>query len=451
MNNKIPKDIFSIMNILQNSGYEVWFVGGCVRDMIMKRPCNDYDLTTNATPETMQNLFQNYGFRFITTGIKHGTISVLCNKNIVEITTYRTENNYQDHRHPETINYTSSLKEDLKRRDFTINAIAWHPKKGFVDPFHGKEDIAKKQIRCVGNPKKRFEEDALRILRALRFHCTLHFSIEKQTKQALQQISFLLGHISKERIRNEFNKMLMGELPNTLTLLKDVNVLSYILPNYEFLYNHAQPTPWHCYDIFTHTDIALNHTIAYPLESKLAIIFHDTGKIECEEIDKQGIAHYRNHALISEQKAKFYMQNLKYDKKTIQKVCMLIRYHDTFITPDRVCLRKFLSFFDNNFELAKEVLDIQLSDNYAKNLEKVDEKINIIKKGKKLIDIMQREHDYISLKDLKLSGKDLISLGFQGKKIKDILDILYNYVLEDPNRNTKENLLSYIKKESKQD
>ena len=197
--------------------------------------------------------------------------------------------------------------------------------------------------------------------------------------------------------------------------------------------------------IYLHTDIALNHTIGYPLESKLAIVFHDLGKIECEIIDKQGIAHYKHHALISEQKAKQYMQDLKYDKKTIQKVCTLIRYHDTYITLDKACLRKFLSYFDNDFKLAKEVLDIQLADNYAKNMEKVQEKINIIENGKIILDTMQKEHDYISLKDLKISGKDLKSLGFQGKQIKEVLNILYNYVLENPKYNTKENLLSYIK------
>ena len=445
MNNTIPHDVSSIMKILENNKYEIWLVGGCVRDMLMNKSCNDYDLTTNATPEIMQYLFHNHGYKTITTGSKHGTIGVLCNNKIVEITTYRTEQNYQSHRYPGSITYTSSLEEDLKRRDFTMNAIAWHPEKGFVDPFQGIEDIKNKQIRCVGNPHKRFEEDALRILRALRFHCTLHFSIEKKTDEALRKSVSLLTYISKERIRNEFNKMLMGELCNTLNMLKENYVLPYILPGYESLYDHTQPTPWHCYDIFTHTDIALNHTIGYPLESKLAIVFHDLGKIECEIIDKQGIAHYKHHALISEQKAKQYMQDLKYDKKTIQKVCTLIRYHDTYITLDKACLRKFLSYFNYDFSFARQALDIQLADDHAKNQEKVKEKIVIILQGKNMLHLMEQQHDYVTKKELDINGNDLIRLGYSGKQIQEQLDILYKYVMEDPARNKKEILISYLK------
>lgn len=447
MKNNIPPSMIKIVTILKEAGYEAYFVGGCVRDMLMQRKTHDYDITTNALPQETMQIFAAKGYQVIPTGIKHGTITVLVNKEPVEITTYRIEQTYHDHRHPSAIIFTKDLKEDLKRRDFTMNDIAYDPTYGLYDPFHGAQDIAQKRIRCVGDATTRFQEDALRMLRALRFSCVLDFTLDKACGKAIQQNHNLLHYVSKERIREEFNRLLMGEKANTLQLLYDFHVLDEILPGYSALYGHEQKTPWHIYDVFQHTDIALNHTKGYPLESKLAIIFHDWGKPACESFDDNGIAHYKKHAYVSEQIAYEQMKALKYDNKTIETVCLFIRYHDYYVHEKRSTLRRFVAHFHNDFTLAKQALDIQLADDMAKNRTKSDEKIVIIKSCQRLLSIMEKEKDMLSMKDLAINGHDLIQLGFQGKTIGDVLKAVYEWVLEEPSRNEKDILERYIKTE----
>lgn len=447
MKNHIPSLILKIQIILKEAGFEAYFVGGCVRDMLMQRQTHDYDITTNAQPKEIMQVFASLGYHVIPTGIQHGTVTVMVKQEPVEITTYRIEQDYQDHRHPSTVKFTRNLEEDLKRRDFTMNAIAYDPTDGLYDPFHGAQDIKLKRIRCVGDATKRFQEDALRILRAIRFSCVLDFTLDEACVKAIKQNHGLLRYVSKERIREEFNRLLMGEKRNTLQLLYDFQVLEEILPGYSTLYGHEQKTPWHVYDVFHHTDIALNHTKGYPLESKLAIIFHDWGKPACESFDDNGVAHYKKHAYVSEQIAYEQMKVLKYDNKTIETVCLLIRYHDYYVHEKRSTLRRFVFHFHNDFALAKQALDVQLADDMAKNRTKADEKIVIIKNCLKLLSIMEKEEDMLSIKDLMINGHDLIQLGFQGKAIGDALKIVYEWVLEDPSRNEKDILKKYIETE----
>lgn len=440
----IPAHILKILNILLEEGKEAYLVGGCVRDMIMKREVHDYDITSNAVPEELLTIFQKHHYSTIPTGLKHGTITILSNQQQVEITTYRIDKEYENHRSPNKVTFTSCLLEDLKRRDFTMNAIALSSDGVLLDPLHGINDIQHKLIRCVGDPNTRFQEDALRILRALRFCCVLKFHIDDKTWFAIQQQAHLLTHISKERIRSEFDTLLLGDKENTLTLLKDSNVLLYILKEYDKLYDYKQATPWHKYDIFTHTDIALNHTFGYPLESKLAIIFHDVGKPSCESFDEVGIAHYKKHAKVSEKLAIQQLSELKYDHKTIAKVAKLILYHDYYVNEKRSTLRRYLTKFDNNLQFSLQALDVQLADDLAKNLEKSQDKINIILRCKEILIQMDKEHDMLSMKDLVINGLKLQKMGFQGKEIGDMLKLMYDYVLEEPTRNTKDNLLSFI-------
>lgn len=446
MQNIIPAKINLILSMLHNENKEAYLVGGCVRDMILNRSIHDYDITTSAFPQETISILQKNYIKAIPTGIKHGTITAIINNESIEITTYRIEKEYLNHRHPSQVIFTNNLKEDLKRRDFTMNAIAFDPVNGIYDPFHGKDDIENKIIRCVGDASERFNEDALRILRAVRFQCQLHFSLDDNCKKAIIDSAFLLKYVSKERIRDEFNKILLSNQPNILKLLKELNILDSILPSYSIIYNQKQNTPWHIYDIFTHTDIALNHSKNYPLESKLAVLLHDIGKPKCKTTDKNGQDHFKNHAVVSEQLALHILQDLKYDNKTIKKVCTLIRYHDYYIENNRSFLRRYITFFQYDINYALQAIDIQLADNYAKNPIMINQKIDEIIQAKKHLLQMKLENDIITPKDLNINGNDLKQLGFKGKEIHNILERCFAIVLNNPTYNTKNYLLAYIKK-----
>lgn len=440
----LPTHITWILDRLHQHHYEAFLVGGCVRDMLMNRAIHDYDITTSAKPEELLQVFKGTPCKLIPTGIKHGTITILINQETVEVTTYRIEESYIQHRKPSSVTFTNNLLEDLKRRDFTMNAIAYDPIIGYIDPFSGRDDIKNRIIRCVGDAKERLSEDALRILRAIRFSFTLDFTLDSNCLLAIHALAPSLTHISKERIRSEFDKILLADHPHTLALLRSYGVLDQLFPGYSCIYEHPQPTPWHLYDIFTHTDVALTHTKAYPLESKLAIVFHDIGKPSKESFDAQGIAHYKQHALVSEKLARAYLKQLHYDNKTIDTVCTYILYHDYYVLPKRAVLRRFLSKFQNNVETALQVLDVQKADDLAKNPEKATEKVENIALCKAMILQMEAEKDMFSLKDLAINGHDLLSLGYQGKQIKDALQACYDLVLEQPSNNTKEALLRFL-------
>lgn len=442
---RLPKQVEWVLHTMHQHGKEAFLVGGCVRDLIMNREIHDFDITTSALPNETMEIFQTH-CKVIPTGIQHGTITVLVDKLPIEITTYRVEQAYIDHRCPSSVIFTENLLEDLKRRDFTMNAIAYAPQQGFYDPFQGKKDIEQHLIRSVGDPKLRLEEDALRILRALRFSMTLHFDIEEQLTLAIKQKASTLSYISKERIRSEFDQMLLSDHKQLLSTLRAYDVLEQIIPNYSIIYDYEQKTPWHIYDIFQHTDVALDHSDGYPLESKLAIVFHDLGKPHMETFDEHGIAHYKKHALISEEMAKASMKNLHYDNKTIERTCKLIYYHDYYVKPTRKILRRFLAKFDNDTDFAIQALMVQMADDQAKNMEKAKEKIDILQESIMLLKEMEKDQDQVSIKDLNVNGHDMMALGLQGKQIKDMLHYLYDIVLDDPQQNEKTYLLDIAKK-----
>ena len=444
MKASIPNSIKEILTLLQDACYEAYLVGGCVRDFILHRPIHDYDITTSALPNEMMELFTSHGYKVIPTGLKHGTITVKLPDHDIEITTFRIEQEYIDHRHPSNVQFTRNIIEDLKRRDFTMNAIAYHLEKGFYDPFHGKQDIIDHKIRCVGDASLRFQEDALRILRAIRFQCQLHFTMDDACKEGIIKHASLLRFISKERIRDEFNKIIAAGQENTLHLLHDLQVLDYILPGYSIIYQYPQRSPWHCYDVFTHTDVALNYAKKQPLLVRLALVFHDLGKPSCETFDRYGIAHYKHHAKVSEQMAFQLLKLLKYDNKTISQICLLIRYHDWYVSEKRSCMRHYLALFNLDYDLAFLGLQMQLADDYAKNLQSVKDKIAVINHCILILKDIQKTNDMLSFKDLAINGNDVKALHFYGKAIKDVLEDTYQWVLDDPNRNTKDQLLTYI-------
>ncbi len=434
----IPSDVIWIMQQITSQKEEVFLVGGCVRDLLLNRPVHDYDMTTSMPAEAMISLFSQLDCNVVPTGLKHGTVTIIRRHQAVEITTYRTESSYLQHRRPANVQFTRSLKEDLKRRDFTINAMAYHPDHGIIDCFHSQEDLKQNLIRGVGNSEERFTEDALRIMRAIRFHCQLSFSLHPQTHDAIIKNSRLLVYISKERIRDEFNKILLTDKKDLLQFLKDMHVLPYILPEIEIIYDHEQHSPWHLYDVFKHTDIALNHAENASLRVRLAIVLHDIGKPHCQTFEN-GIAHYKGHASYSAKTAEAMLSSLRYAKKTIHEICLLIRFHDTR-TYDRKGLRALLYAMNNDFSLVEDLLTVQLCDNAAKVLQKVKSQNECILQAEKLLLKMKEEHDIFCRKDLRIDGNDLKTLGFEKQEIGTVLSFLIDQVICDPAINTKEKL-----------
>ncbi len=436
----MKSQVLWLFHLFEQHHFEIYLVGGCVRDQILKRPVHDYDFTSNATPQEMITLLENEPCKVILTGAKHGTVTVIYQEEQMEITTYRSDGVYEQHRKPKQVRFSDDLLSDLKRRDFTMNAIAYHPRFGYIDPFHGIQDCQKQRIRCVGNAKERFEEDALRILRAIRFSFQLGFTLESDCLDAIRKQAHLLSFISKERIKDEFNKMLMSDAKHTLSRLRDAQVLPYIIPTYSMIDHITQESKWHNYDVFTHTDIALNHSIDYTLEEKIAIVFHDIGKAKCKTFDEFGVAHFYKHPVVSAEIAKASLQHLKYSNKIIQKVCTLISYHDYHVLPKQKILRRFLAKLDMNFSMAYAILNVQYADDCAKSKEMAQALLNNIEKCVAVLKEM--EHNKPSRRcDMAVNGHDMIALGFQGKEIKNVLDYLYAWIIDEPLRNQKDLLL----------
>lgn len=432
MEQMLPSYIKTILTILHHAQAEAFLVGGCVRDMILKRPIHDYDITTNLSPSQVQLLFQEKGYTVLSTGIAYGTVSILIHRQIIEITTYRMETSYQNHRFPSQFHYTKNIEEDLKRRDFTMNAIAYHPQIGYVDPYQGYEDIQKACIRCVGNPHQRFQEDALRILRALRFSCTLSFSIEKDTAIAIQKNAHLLTHISQERIRNEFTKMLQSNFENLFLFLKEFNVLYYILPFIKNLYPSYEQFESPSHAICIKIDKLLHYAIQESYTLKLALLFY----IYCplDPSSKQ---------ISIDNIAKEYMKTMKYDNKTIQEVCYLLSFGTSNYSPQKNSLRYLLYQLDFQNELALQVLHMRKCILYYHQLDttSIDQCILILQ------EIISTK-DYITKQELNINGHDLIQLGYQGKQIGVLLQYAYEQVLQDPSLNTKEHLFKIIQQAS---
>lgn len=444
MKETLNNDILSLFGWFEEADFELYLVGGCVRDYLRHQINNDYDFTTNATPFEIMEILQDKGGSILPTGLKHGTLTFLYHKIPYEITTYRKESSYENHRSPKDVIFVNSLYEDLKRRDFTINAICYHPKKGFVDPFFGQEDLNNQIIRCIGEPKERFNEDALRILRALRFHYTFHFMIEPNTYQAIKSCVPLLSYISKERIQMEWNKMLLSNYPMLLTSLKEAHVLDYICEELQLL-EIEQETPWHSYNAFTHTDVVLSNTKNENLVFKLAAVFHDIGKHDTKVSDANGIAHFYGHAAQSILLTKKIMKDLKYSNKIIFDVCELISFHDYHFPAKEKAVRKFLGKLNQNVDFADTILRFQLCDNAGKNQSFIEEQNKTIQKNRDMIQFLNEHESLIQKKDLAINGFDLLELNINEKQISNLLEKSYSYIVLHPTNNNKKDLLKLIK------
>jgi tRNA nucleotidyltransferase (CCA-adding enzyme) len=434
VNINIPEEPNWIITTLMENGFDAYIVGGCVRDSIIGNTPKDWDICTNAKPEEIKNVFKSS--RIIDTGIKHGTVTIVLNNGNYEVTTYRIDGVYSDSRRPDAVLFTDSLKEDLSRRDFTINAMAYNNVVGLVDYFEGQQDLNRKEIRCVGNPNERFNEDALRILRALRFASVLSFVIREETAKAIFKNYELLSKISIERISYEFNKLICGHLVlGVLRAYKDV--ISYIIPEIKPMIGFNQNNPYHIYDVWQHTLWALQFS-PQDLETRLAIFFHDIGK-PASYSEFVGIGHFYKHHLYSEEITRNVLKRMKYDNKTIDNVCLLVYNHSVSITDTKKSVKRMLNVVG---ELFDKLLQVKLSDMYAQSKMSINKKQPVLKNIQNLHQEIIKEEDCFNLKNLAITGKDLISIGYlEGKEIGSKLKQLLDLVIDGEVKNEKEELL----------
>ena len=436
----IPSGAESILNTLEQHGYEAYVVGGCVRDSILGRCPDDWDITTSASPEQVKELFR----RTVDTGLQHGTVTVLIEKEGFEVTTYRVDGDYEDGRHPKEVRFTSSLEEDLKRRDFTINAMAYHPDRGLVDLFGGMDDMEKKVIRCVGDPMERFQEDALRILRVVRFSAQLGFTIEEETKEGIRALAPNLRLVSAERIQVELVKLLVSGHPDYLRVAYETGITAEFLPEFDVCMKTAQNTPHHCYTVGEHTLKSLLNVRADKV-LRLTMLLHDIGKPVVKTTDENGRDHFKMHGPESERMAKAILRRLKFDNDTMHKVCRLVKWHDARPVPEMASVRRAVNRIGE--DIFPFYLEVQRADMLAQSDYQRREKEERLKGVKSCYEQILEKKQCVSLKSLAVTGRDLIQKGCKpGPHLGEILDQLLEHVLEYPEDNKKETLLELVRK-----
>ncbi len=433
----LPEYVRVAMKRLEENGFTAFVVGGCVRDSIMGKIAHDWDMTASATPEETIEVFKD--FRTIPTGIKHGTVTVLIDSHPLEITTFRIDGDYKDNRRPESVAFTRNIENDLSRRDFTVNAMAYNEKDGIVDLFHGCEDIKNKVIRSVGDPDRRFNEDALRIMRALRFSSTLGFEIEEKTAESIKRNKHLLKNIASERIRVELEKLIMGDDAEKI-LLEFSDVIFEIIPELKLTENVAQNCPYHSFDVYRH----IAKSVAMSKKDKcvrLAMLLHDIAKPMAKTTDDNGQDHFKGHAPLSADKAHEILKRLHYDNKTISCVTKLIFHHDDRLYNNHKNIKKHAS--KHGFEFLYLLDEVSRADILAQNpsmedrLTLCDNYINELKK-------LEEEIPCLKISDLKIDGNDLKNLGFFGKEIGEKLNFLLDKVIKNEVKNEKEELIKLL-------
>lgn len=436
---ELPRKVVLIIKNLQRHGYDAYAVGGCVRDSILNRKPEDWDITTSAKPEQVKRIFR----RTVDTGIEHGTVTVLIGKDGFEVTTYRVDGLYEDGRHPKEVTFTSRLEEDLKRRDFTINAMAYNDDERLVDAFGGMRDLNYHLIRCVGDPKERFSEDALRILRAVRFSAQLAFPIEPETVEAIKSLAPNLEKISAERIQAELVKLLVSDHPERIQDACELGITKVVLPEWDDMVGVKQNTPHHKYDVAAHTVHALQN-VKNDKVLRLTMLFHDMGKPVMKTTDENGRDHFKGHAIASEQIAKTVMKRLKFDNDTIRKVTKLVAYHDYRMEPTGANVRR--AMHEIGVELFPYYLAVRLADTKAQSSYERRGKLENIIQIRELYRNALRNKECVTLKDLAVTGTDLINLGIApGKELGTLLNELLDMVIEDPAWNQKGKLCDYVK------
>ncbi len=441
----LPADAEKLISLLLSAGYKAYAVGGCVRDSILGKPMSDVDICTSALPEETERLLEENSVRFVETGLKHGTITAVINHTPYEITTFRTDGEYLDNRRPESVSFVTDVKEDLSRRDFTVNALAYNKEEGIVDCFGGVEDIKNRVIRAVGNPDTRFNEDALRIMRALRFSSVLGFEIESETEKALFRNKELLLNIANERIYTELIKLLLGDNCENV-LLKYREIIAVILPEIKPCFDFPQNNKWHIYDVYTHI---VKTCAAAPKTDyiRLAAFLHDIGKPECKTTDKNGSDHFYRHPIVGAELAKGALKRLRGSNKVMNKTLSLIRYHDCNFSEKPAGIKKQLRKFGG--ELTFELIELKTADLKAHNPALAEPEIEALAEVKRKAQTIIDNKEPYRISDLKINGSDLKEIGFEGKEINKELENLILLVSGSPEHNEKEKLLQIAQKEYK--
>ena len=435
----LPDHVQYIIRKLQQKGYETYAVGGCVRDSILGRIPNDWDITTSALPEQIKAVFK----RTVDTGIEHGTVTVLIDKEAFEVTTYREDNEYTDFRHPSSVEFVKSLTEDLKRRDFTINAMAYNNEDGLVDPFNGLKDLEDKIVRCVGDPMERFSEDALRMLRAVRFSAQLSFDIDHDTREAIKLLSFTLKHISAERICTELVKLIISPHPEYIRDAYELGITKVFFKEFDNMMSTPQNSRYHIYSVGEHTIKAMENVEPDRI-LRLTMLLHDIGKPNARTTDKKGTDHFKGHGEISAHMAKNFMRRLNMDNDTIKKVTLLIRFHDWRFTVTPANVRYAVSVIGK--ELFPLFIKVQTADTLAKSDYGKKKTLENLLGIKNIFKTIIAEEQCVSVKELKISGSDILALGCPaGPKVGELLNKALEKVLEDPADNDPIFLTEYIK------
>ena len=436
MTMNLPDAIQGCLNALETAGFAAFLVGGCVRDACLGLEPHDYDICTAALPEETEAVFSDH--RLVLAGKKHGTVGVVTEGDVVEITTFRTEGDYRDNRHPEWVEFVPEIEKDLARRDFTVNAMAWSPTRGFADPFGGRKDLENRILRAVGHPETRFQEDSLRILRGVRFAVRFGMTVDAETEAAMRSQAHLMDNLARERVFEELCKLI--PLTSARDLCRFAPVLCRVIPELAPLVGYDQKNHHHAYDLFTHTALVVEHC-PQNLALRWAALLHDIGKPFCMTFGEDGQAHYHGHAAVSAEMADGILRRLKAPTALREQVVLLIGKHMTLPLPEKKYLRRHLG------KLGRENMDallmLQEADTLATGTVH-DNELSLFSDVRSILEEIQAENACLSLKDLTLNGHDLMALGYSGKAIGQTLNRLLNLVLEEQCENTREALLSIL-------
>ena len=434
----IPKDVENVLNILTDNGHKAYVVGGCVRDSLMGREPDDWDVTTDASPKRIKEIFNS--FRTVDTGIEHGTVLIVSGKTPVETTTFRIDGEYSDNRHPDSVTFTKHVEDDLARRDFTINAMAYNHKDGIIDPFGGKDDLEKKIIRCVGDPDRRFNEDGLRIMRAIRFSSVLGFDIEEKTAESIIKNENLLGSIAAERLTKELLKLLCGDnVYDVLTKFR--SVIGVFIPELKLEFDFAQYGKKHAYDVWMHTVNTVSNIENDPV-LRLTMLLHDTGKIATHKLDDNGNSTFRNHAAVGGVIAENILKRLKFSKEYINTVSFLVSVHDKEVPETRIQVKEYIrDLGEKNFI---RLMKIRRADKSAlsKGYSNIADKL--VFAYSTFDEVMNNDEPY-SLKQLAVDGNDLKKI-VPANEIGDTLNFLLETVIKYPEKNDRAILLELVRK-----
>lgn len=434
----LPEKVSFIINTLMRAGYEAYAVGGCVRDVMLNRTPMDWDITTSAKPHEVKQLFGHT----IDTGILHGTVTVMLEQEGFEVTTYRIDGEYEDARHPKEVSFTSDLLEDLKRRDFTINAMAYNDTQGLVDAFDGVGDLKRGIIRCVGRATERFSEDALRMLRAVRFSAQLGFVLEEETRAAIVELAPNIAKVSAERIQMELVKLLTSNHPEEIRTAYETGLTAVFLPEFDRMMETAQNNPHHCYTVGEHTLMALQGVEADKV-LRLTMLLHDVAKPVCHTTGENGIDHFYGHPQKGSEMARMILRRLKFDNDTTDRVSALVRWHDDNPELSPRSVRRAISRI--GLERYPALFAVKRADTLAQSTYCREEKLTYLDAYEALYHEVMEKQQCLTIKQLAVTGSDLIEAGMQpGKEIGSVLKQLLELVLEDPELNTKEKLLKQV-------